>query len=451
MKVMQTPKVVSQHVDTLVVGYRPNHKDSFFRLYSSMLEKLEILKSQAREEDSFGSKFVESDLGLSLGNFRISSRGNGKYAYYVENESFIAFIGRFDFDRDDLPHVVVRFRSHFLFQVGVKKALDLVDRFVNSFCGSTTRQLNEIHLATDVWGIRYEYLDGLRFQTKMGRKNFCEIMDFREYGRYTRVQGYHFGKGDFLFRIYDKTKKIQQSPSESYVIQKWTMNGYEKDLGFPVQRHELQLRRAEIKKFIPRDYSHDEVIFFLEKLDSLWFYGLSKIEFVSLTNDEVLRIGSSDNANTKRSIYFRAKNDSSRFHFWQILQCWDDSFDPEQLQPLRAVKEAKAKTAERLLKGFFASAYKALGCNPYELSRLVISLNQRLKDFEGVNLHEYALSKVAGDFVKNERLISRYGINPTHDYRLVASEALYQFNQVLLSVNNPEYTKDIIKAVGLLS
>lgn len=450
MKIYQPPKIVSQHVDTLVVGYKPADLAQFHATYPTLLEQLEALKRKAQESDSFGAKFVESDLGLNLGKFRISSKGNGRYAYYLENESFIAFVGRFDFE-NDMPHITIRFRSHFLFQVGVVRSLELVGRFVSSFLGANVRQLNELHLATDIWGLRYDYLDGLRFQTQMGRKNYCEVMDFREYGRYTRVQGYHFGKGDFLFRIYDKTKKIQQSPSESYVMEKWKLNGYKKDLGFPVQRHELQLRRAELKRFLPKGYAGDEVAFFLSKLDSLWFYGLSKIEYVALTNDEVARLGATDNANTKKSIYYRAKTDPDRFHFWAILRSWDDSYSPELFTPVRAVKEAKLKTAERLLKGFFASAYKALGTNPLELPRIVLSVDRNLKDFEGVSLHEYAASKVASDFVKNERLIRKYGINPEHDYRAAAASSTFAFMEVLANVNNKTYTRDVDRALELLS
>ena len=75
-----------------------------------------------------------------------------------------------------------------------------------------------------------------------------------------------------------------------------------------------------MKKYL--DDVDDEPLYFFNNLEKLWFHVLEKIEFVSLTDDELYRVKTSFNVDTVRQIRYRAKKDTERFHFWPFLRFW---------------------------------------------------------------------------------------------------------------------------------
>ena len=59
-----------------------------------MLDRLELLKEQAKQIEQFGTKFVKDDLGLKFGDFFVSSKGTGRFAFYMENQDYRFFISK---------------------------------------------------------------------------------------------------------------------------------------------------------------------------------------------------------------------------------------------------------------------------------------------------------------------------------------------------------------------
>jgi len=433
-------KIVSQHIDTLVLSYTANDP-KHFQKFKAHIDFAKRLKKEAQEiSEELGAKYVKSDLGLDMGQFKVSSRGGSNgYGVYIENENIMLWAGDFKYESDK-PHIRVRFRSSYLFQVGHKRAVETVGILVSKLLGTYTTKVNEIHLATDVAGVNYTYSDGLRFQTLMSRGGFCEITDFRSYARTNAMTGFTFGKGDFMMRIYDKTQKISQSPSEAYIKAMWRVNGWEDDKKNRVWRHEIQMRRDVILSIIPKNLPN-EYEYVTKHLSTLWFYGINRLQWVNLTSDEINRVEIASSANTKKSIYYRAKNDPSRFHFWDMLKVWQEDDIYKVIDPQKDVKECKLKTAEKYIKAFVGSVYKAVGTNPNELSGVVREVNERLKTWEGYTLHDYGVMKVADNFVENERIIKRFGVNPNIDYKSIVFMSLNDLRQTLQNIKNPNIQK----------
>ncbi|GEM_PF-6571052 len=440
---LQEPKIVHQGVDTLVISYKCLDIQNYLKFYQPLLSILESKKSEAQMLDDFGTKFVKSDLNLGLGDFFVSSKGNRQYKFYIENQDFLAFLSTASID-SSFPNIQVHFRANFLFRVGLKKAIDLVEVFIQKALGSKySRDLNRVDLATDVWGVRYTKLDSFRFQTKFSQKDFVEVADIKTFGRFYRVQGFTFGSGDKLFRIYDKSQKIKNSPSESYIEQKWRLNGYCPDKKYPVFRHEFQIRGKALRQFIPNGF--DSVKWLLDNTGKLWRYGNSLLEFVEIDDNDIIDInnGLTSVAITKR--FQRAKKRGAK-DFWDSLAVWDNRY-VDMPKKYKDTFNPNIKLAKKYLKAFISATYKSLGTNPYNLSYIIDEVQRELFEFDGINLHQYALSKVADSFTKFSDYILEQKLNPTVDYSDVLNEALFNMRKELININNLEYRKKIEKAL----
>ena len=66
---------------------------------------------------------------------------------------------------------------------------------------------------------------------------------------------------------------------------------------------------------------------------------------------------------------------------------------------------------------------------------------------QGLNLHEYGLSKIAGSFNDNEKIIDDNGLDIINPYSSLVYFALDQFIIALKEMMNEDYKKPIIDAL----
>ena len=92
------------------------------------------------------------------------------------------------------------------------------------------------------------------------------------------------------------------------------------------------------------------------------------------------------------------------FQFWDFLADWDENRFTK-LSKHDFIKSKDLKQAKKALKAFVSAVYTNLG---YDYHNFMIVLDEVKKDLDkqGLNLHEYGLSKLAGNFNKNEKVIS---------------------------------------------
>ena len=338
MNIYQKPKIVHQGIDFFVVDYYGQNFEDYQDKFIPIIKKLEVLKELAQKSNNFGSKFIKDDLGLKFGDFFISSKGTGRFAFYIENQDYRIFISKSKIN-SEIPQVRAEIPAKTIFAIGIHKALILLQRFINKIIGvAYIRKISRLDLASDVWGIQYTSLDLYRFQTLMSQTSYINEYSIASYMRFNRFTGIQFGKGSKVFRIYDKTHKIAISPSEAYIKEKWKINNYNEDKNYPVFRHEIQYRREELKKYIPT-YVKDEVKFVLNNISAFWGRALKFVEFVDLNDKEVLKIANNPliKSNTKKMIFYRAKKDEKRFHFWGLLFKWDNLLT----KPINKIKKIK--------------------------------------------------------------------------------------------------------------
>jgi hypothetical protein len=444
-------KIVHQGIDTLVVSYTALNLDDYNSKYIPFCKELEELKEEAQNITGFDSstRFVKSSLA-GFGDFIVYAQGSGAYRYKIQNDDILVFLSTTKFGANDYntAQIKVEFRSHYLFSLGHKKAFETVNLFISKILGETKKQLLRIDLATDIQGIKYTSLDKHRFQTNFKKTDYTQI---NEYTKHNKTTGFSIGGGDFLFRIYDKTLEIKQNPTKSFIVTKWIMNDFKQSENLTVFRHEVQFRREYLKKYTPK--TDDEVTFHFNQLDKLWKLGTDKIEWVDLTNDEVIRICENGlKSNSIRSIFHRAKKDISRVQFWDIVKTWDNRL-ADQIARYEAVREAKVKTAQKYVKALVGATYKALGSNPQNLLDVVFGVQRDLKEYDNITLHQYGELKTLSNFVENAKIIEKLELNPINDFTYKAQDKYFALYEQLGSIDNPmlKSAKSYLEKRGLIA
>lgn len=445
-------KVVHQGVDTLLVSYTSTNLDDYSNKYLNFLKKLEVLKNSAQEIEGFdnNSRFVKSNLE-GFGNFIVYAQGAGSYRYKIQNDDLLIFLSTTKYGANEFKtaQIKVEFRSHFLFSAGHKKAFETTNIFIRKILGDFKTQLLRIDLATDVQAIKYTSLDKHRFQTNFKKVDYTQI---NEYTKHNKTTGFSIGGGDFLFRIYDKTLEIKQNPSKSFIISKWIANNYKESEKLTVFRHEIQLRREYLKKFTPKNIDC-EVTHHFTNLDKLWNLAINKVTWVHLTDNEIIRICENDLKSASiTKIFQRAKKETHRIDFWNILKNWDNKL-AESIEKYEVIREAKIKTAHKYVKAFIGSTYKALGANPVNLIEVITDVQMSLSNFEGITLHEYGELKVLGNFVENAKILEKLELNPINDYTHRVYEKYFALNDKLRDLKNPliQSTKKYLDERGLIN
>lgn len=435
------PQIVSQHIDTLVTTHKLKDPKQL-HAYQHKLMILEKYKEEAQQVSGESrDRFVIYDL-CNLGKFKIFAQGVGVYRYRLENEDFTVVLGDIKTDSNRAT-ASIRYKQQFLVVAGHIKAYKLVKAFVNKFIGETFDSISEIHLATDLWGVRYDYTDLTRFQTKFKRSDFSkgyiaslDMLNIQSVGGRT-LETITFGKNEFMFRIYDKLKEVSKKPCDALIIkQRWIINGFKEELGAKVWRHEIQLRGTHLKKHIAPNQPN-EVLYIFNKLHDLWSYALSKIEFINLTREEIMRCHEATLTATIVKICQRAKKETRVNHFNEIRKWWDILCG--QFLTYGVIKESKQLTAEKAAKMLVSSAYKANGIDYKSVTDTLDSTSKKLKQYEGIDLHEYGCKQVVDSFLKNEIMILKLGIIlPTfhEDSKFRAQRAYAQLHDSISNTNH---------------
>lgn len=417
-KNIQDIKLVSQGVDTLVSSHISINEDDYKTKFLSYLEELEFHKENAQtiEGISQDQRYIKFEF-LKFGQFKMYAQGKGVYRYVVQNEDMTIFISNTKYGANDFktPQVKIELRAHYLFALSHKKAYQIVLQIIKRLLGQTKNLCNRIDIYSDVQGIKYTYYDGVRFQTNYKEVDFKDGLKNRTYAKHKKVTGYSWGNADFMFRIYDKTNEIKFKQNKSFIKYKWIANNYDIKSNLPVWRHEAQYRRPELMKYTPRNLD-DEVLFQFSQLDKLWHNATNKIRWTDLNNDEVFRISETElKSDSIRQIFHRARKDTLRLDFWNILSKFDNKLCL-QVSKYKYIKESQDKTAKKFLKAYIGATYKARGANPDELINLIDDVVQDLRDFMGITLHDYGELKVVSNFIDNAKIQIEQGITIEHDH-----------------------------------
>ena len=459
-------KILHQGIDTLVIGVLCTDLEVFSSKFQSFIVKVKQAKERAQELKTFGEKYVQDDLGLGYGDFMVSSKGVGNYFGFCKNDDIFFSVCDAKFEAKSIYHLKIQFRSIFLLKYGHIYCMDKVKAFLNDiFEDKYDIKILRLDLCSDVTGIKYTPQDFFNFRSLKKVSNYTDStisskdddllesdeakvnivslsdININNFMRFNRFEGISFGKSPHMFRIYDKIKQVASQNISTLIFTKWAINGFDIQRDLYVFRHEAEFGRAAIKKLLPFD-TKDEVKFVFDNLGSFWLDGLTVCKWYDLTDKERETIsGNSIQTDSIRKIYQRADKDNNRFKFWDFLANWNEE-NFNKLNKHDFLKCKNISQAKKALKSFVSAVYTSL---THEPNAFLIVLEEVKKDLEaqGLGLHEYGLSKLAGSFVKNEKIIDENNLDILNPLSSSIYFALGDFLVALTKIRDDEYKKPI--------
>lgn len=476
MQIISAPKIVHQGIDTLVFGINCTDEAVFATKFKRFVSVVKTAKEAAQSVNTFGEKFYKTDLGLDYGDFFVSSKGlGGSYFGFVKNDDVFFSVSDTDFDANSLYHIKLQFRSIYLLKYGFVVCIEQVKKFLNDvFDGKFEIKILRVDVCSDVAGIKYTPVDFFNFRSLKKISHFSQttiketgddsvivseddnglsnisLVDvcINNFYQFYRFEGMSFGKNPDMFRVYDKIKQIEQKNISTLVFTKWELNGFNFDCDKYVFRHEAEFGRLRIRKLMPIDVK-DEVDYLINNVGRFWATGLNICKWYDLNDKERSRISSNDvQTDSIRKIYQRCDQDETRLKFWDFLADWDDTRFAK-LSKHDFIKSKDLKQAKKALKAFVSAVYTNLG---YDYNNFLIVLDEVKKDLEreGLNLHEYGLSKLAGNFNKNEKIINDCGVYIDNPLTSSMYFGLDEFIIALKEIRSDKYKKPIKDALKIL-
>jgi len=434
------PKIFYQGVDTLRTAHIIQNEEAYNH-YLKLLNSLDNFKDEAIQ----ANKNFEFENGIAFdfytfGKFFILPKGQSRFKYVIMNNDITISFSTVKFGAGDysIPQILVEYRAKYLSLLGHKEAYNTVlSMFSKLFaCDSQTlfrTQLMRIDLCTDLGYINYVPIDKYRFQTTFKSQSHLQ---FIEHTRYNRLTGFSFGKGDYMFRIYDKRLELNNNSSKLWLTRLWVSNGYPDTVDDkpPVWRHEVQFRRPYLKKFRPHNCM-DEVSFFFGILDKLWSYGFNKINYVDISDKNILKIMNMDlSSEALKKVFQRTKKNNPSL-VWDLVGTWH-GFKAISPTLTRDIKSSDYKVAKGFLKAYISSCYKASGGDPYSSAYVYDLVQQDMFNRNGTNLDDYGANKVFSSFLDNSSYIQDYGFCIDYNNRHLALKAYRKLQERFKNLND---------------
>jgi len=441
------PRIYYQGVDTLRTAHVFKHFDNWAK-YEELLDYLFNMKQRAIEANA--NYEYESGITFefkSYGKFFIRPKGQGRYKYVIYNQDIEMYFSTVQLGSNDYntPQITIDFRARYLSLLGHQAAYDQVramlenlfqtdEHFIYDHMFKT--QMMRIDLCTDIGGIDYTPADKYRFQTNF--KNHGHI-EFKEHMQYNRLTGFSFGKGDYMMRIYNKRHQLNNDPSKLWLVALWVQNGYSETIRPSVWRHEVQLRRPYLKRF-RLERVNDEVEYFFNMLPNLWTFAFSKVRFVDVPTDKVIRImeGQYTPEALKKVFQFAKKNGDNKV--WSMAESWRGIFAPPP-EKIQDIKSSDMSIAKRFYKAFISTAYKSVSGDPSGVIRIMELVQEELYANDGITLHDYGSNKLLDTFIDNAQLVTEYGLVVEKDYRLLATRLYADMMEKLVNIGNVDFDR----------
>lgn len=473
MQIISTPKIVHQGIDTLVIGVNSLDEIAYNTKFKPFVAQIRRAKEAAQTIKTFGEKIEKTNLGLNYGDFLVSSKSTGAYIGYVRNDDVFFNVADTEFNVKSLYHLKLQFRSIYLLKYGHDYCMTQVKRFLTDIFGENySIKILRLDVCSDVAGIKYTPVDFFNFRSLKKISNYGESISKDEgdglisdedevkslidlntvtinnFMRFNRFEGMSFGKNPDMFRVYDKIKQIKNQNISELVFTKWELNGFDSNKDMCVFRHEVEFGRARIQKLIPFN-TVDEVAYLFSNLGKFWSTGLNICKWYDLSVKERERISNNSvQTDSIRKIYQRCDQDETRFKLWDFLADWDEA-KFIKLSKHDFIKSKDLKQAKKALKAFVSAVYTNLG---YDYNNFLIVLDEVKKDLanQGLNLHEYGLSKLAGSFSKNEKIINDCGLYIENPLTSSIYFGLDEFIIALKEIRSEKYKKPIKDALKIL-
>lgn len=230
--------ILATGIDTLVIGYGITEYT-----VPGLLEGLSEAKTLAQATQYATTPVPYPINGIT---FNVQPRGARSYAYIVANEDLNMRIAEKTYGGAKMPEVYIRYSSSFLWKHGYKNATLMIEEWLRSWANINGVTVSQVDLCTDLELPFPELLVKRQVLCKAhNRVNHDNLVPVGIHMTDHTQEGYQFGTGDVVCRLYDKTREIIKS-GKIWMRDVWTGGGWDGETD--VTRFEAQLRRGYLRK-----------------------------------------------------------------------------------------------------------------------------------------------------------------------------------------------------------
>lgn len=295
LKNKEVRKVVKlwQNVDTLKIHLYPNNQMSISHIstYNRNIDTIILEKQKSQSSKNNNLSFKEYQVKFKGEAFQVLPSTVRGFSVSIKNHDITIHLKKITSIADKNPFAKIEFRSSFLHRFGYLKAIQKVISFLkDSVIRNFTIKVSELHLHVDIQGYNFSILDFHRIKSRTrSNKLYDEGHNDSYYYQGRSFQGFLLGSGDYMMRVYNKTREIKKYPNKSFIEELWKTNkNYNPDED--VFRIEFQIRREKLKKTLINSQIIDGFEIVLNNINNLWGMCLRDFSLRDLSDEHCLEV-----------------------------------------------------------------------------------------------------------------------------------------------------------------
>lgn len=379
---------INANFDNVAYEINPSYQNELIEKqikdFNNKVEDLILLKKEAMTIKSHDVQMRFVPVEINKTQYRVMASASASYSVILQNGDISIFLRKFS-KKIKNPIVKVEFRAEYLARMGYVKAVQQVERLIRyEFIESPILKVKEIHLATDIQGYEFTPLDFYRVRT-MSKVRTTHVEDEKQsYFQNQRFTGMSFGKGDLMFRIYNKTIEINKNKKKGFIeVLKWQ---YHKDFNpdLTVWRIEGQIRRDKLKELALDSINLDSLESVLNNIPSIWKLFMNKYEHKDLSVCQIQEQMQGFKTLKKGGIKFITSDTvRMRFNNASLSNVWDEikEFNGHVGTNLEKFEDIKAPEVE-----YVENAYKALLSTSTKLLRGNLDTSKLIEIIHNANV-----------------------------------------------------------------
>lgn len=396
---------LNQSVDTLKLHYYPVQQITTANLnnYNTLIDELKELKLSAMNliSDNKDERFIYKIIdGVKFHLMSSTIRG---FAVTIKNGDFSLSMKRFSTFNN--PCIKVEIRAEYLAREGHVNCCKFINSFIQRNLLNFYRiKISEIHLCCDIQGVELNPLDMYKFKTRARKKS---IENDYDPSNSIHLEGQEFsglvlGSGNFMLRIYDKTREINKFKDKGFIKPlKWeqipTYNEYK-----TVWRIEFQLRREKLKHLLnDKNGLLDGFTNVLNAIPSLWQYCIKSFMYLNIDDyyvfDMIRKYRVLKNGVKKPLTKLAVKKTFQRADInplWDFIDTWHN-YTGASISTYKNITRPEIAYVQNALKGAVSTMvkYGRGSFNVDEFSTIFSNLNRENIDKKGYSIVDEARIK----------------------------------------------------------
>lgn len=331
-----------QNVDTIKFHLYPtvllNGND--IEGYNNLIGQILGQKENSQKASNKNTSYKEYQIDFKGESFQVLPSTVRGFSCSIKNQDVTIHLKKITRNCDPTPFSKVEFRSSYLHRHGYLQAIKNVNNFIKAkIIHNYKIKISELHLHVDIQGYEFSILDFHRIKSRARSNRYYDEGHVDSYYYNGRsFQGFMMGGGDYLMRVYNKTKEILKYPNKNFIETLWSTNkDYDKEKD--VYRIEFQLRRNKLKNMTVNGQILDGFEVILNNLNNIWSQCLKDFSLRDLSDNscmELLMGYKTDKKNNKISLTtlaMRRRIERSGIHkLWLVIQTFNGHYKTDSIE-----------------------------------------------------------------------------------------------------------------------